>query len=74
MLSYESLEQSFCEKCVTFLADRYVSGTCPFCKFNDAKGDQCDGCGKLLNPVELIDARCQICHNQPIIKSSKHVK
>ncbi len=38
-----------------FLPDRYVEGTCPSCGFEKARGDQCDGCGKLLDPVDLID-------------------
>ena len=40
------------------MADRFVGGTCPHCKYEDAKGDQCDSCGKLLNTVELIDPKC----------------
>ena len=56
-----------------FLADRFVYGECYLCHFPDAKGDQCDGCGKLLNATELIKPRCKVCNTQPIIKSSKHI-
>lgn len=43
-----------------FLPDRYVLGTCPHCGFGDARGDQCDGCGTLLDPTELISPRSAI--------------
>ena len=69
----DTLEQSYCESCKTFLADRFIRGKCPLCHFEDAKGDQCDGCGKLLNPTELVDPKCQICNNQPVVKQAKHV-
>lgn len=42
-----------CEKCARFLADRFVEGTCPFCNYEEARGDQCDKCGKLINATEL---------------------
>lgn len=59
----------------SFLADRYVAGTCPdpACKFNDARGDQCDKCGKLINAIELVDPKCQICHSKPEVKRSEHL-
>ncbi|CAF1399627.1 unnamed protein product [Rotaria sordida] len=58
-----------------FLADRYVAGTCsdPTCKYIDARGDQCDKCGKLINAVDLINPKCQICRNSPQIKKSDHL-
>jgi methionyl-tRNA synthetase len=40
-----------------FLPDRYVEGTCPHCGFSDARGDQCDNCGRTLDPTDLIDPR-----------------
>ncbi|MEN9873311.1 MAG: hypothetical protein RL186_208, partial [Pseudomonadota bacterium] len=43
-----------------FLPDRYVEGTCPKCGFEDARGDQCDRCGSLLDPTELIQPRSKI--------------
>jgi methionyl-tRNA synthetase len=54
------------------LADRYVEGICPHCKYDDARGDQCDACGKLLNAIELIEPRCKLDNNKPITKESKH--
>ena len=55
----DQIDQLFCEKCDIFLADRFVEGTCPLsgCNFEDARGDQCDACGKLINAVELINPR-----------------
>ena len=56
-----------------FLADRFVEGTCPKCKYEDARGDQCDGCGQLINAVELVKPRCKICNNMPVVKNSEHI-
>ena len=53
----------YCNKCKRFLPDRYVEGTCPYCKFKGTRGDQCDGCGKPLNPAELIDPVCRRCNS-----------
>ena len=49
----DTVEQLRCEDCQRFLADRFVEGTCPFCSYEEARGDQCDKCGKLINAVEL---------------------
>jgi methionyl-tRNA synthetase len=56
----------------TFLADRFVKGTCPHCKFDDARGDQCDSCGKLLEPDELINPKSSISDAVPIKKTTTH--
>jgi methionyl-tRNA synthetase len=69
----DKVEQLYCEKCAKFLADRFVEGTCPFCAYADARGDQCDKCGKLINAIELKEPRCKVCSSAPIIKSSKHL-
>ncbi|XP_011175606.1 methionine--tRNA ligase, cytoplasmic [Solenopsis invicta] len=66
----ETVEQLHCEFCDRFLADRFVEGTCPGCKYEDARGDQCDGCGHLVNAVELINPRCKICNTRPVVKNS----
>ncbi|XP_017471733.1 PREDICTED: methionine--tRNA ligase, cytoplasmic [Rhagoletis zephyria] len=68
----ESVEQLLCVKCDRFLADRFVEGTCPHsgCGYEDARGDQCDKCGKLVNATELIRPRCKICNTAPILRSS----
>ncbi|GJQ11773.1 hypothetical protein GpartN1_g3564.t1 [Galdieria partita] len=69
----ESLEQLFCESCDRFLADRYITGTCPMCGFEDARGDQCDNCGRLLNPTDLLSARCSLCKSAPVLRKSDHL-
>jgi methionyl-tRNA synthetase len=56
-----------------FLSDRYVHGTCPHCSYDDARGDQCDDCGKLLNAVELINPRATINEEIPEKKTSEHL-
>lgn len=66
----ETVEQLHCESCDRFLADRFVEGICPRCKYEDARGDQCDGCGHLVNAVELINPRCKMCNTRPAIKNS----
>jgi methionyl-tRNA synthetase len=72
-LQEDTMEQLFCEKDDRYLADRFVEGICPHCAFADARGDQCDGCGKLLNPTELKAPRCKLCGTTPILKSTKHL-
>ncbi|MCK4863465.1 MAG: methionine--tRNA ligase [Dehalococcoidales bacterium] len=67
-----TVSQLFCPKCRRFLPDRYVEGTCPSCNSSGARGDQCDACGKPLNPTELIDPHCRICGTTPVLKESEH--
>jgi methionyl-tRNA synthetase len=55
------------------LADRFVEGTCPLCKYEDARGDQCDGCGHLINATELIQPRCKVCQKTPVIRNSQQL-
>jgi len=68
-------EQLHCQNCDRFLADRFVEGICPHpgCGFEDARGDQCDGCQKLINATELINPRCKICSLTPKVRTSKHI-
>ena len=66
-------EQLFCTPCDKFLADRLVKGTCPKCKFEDAKGDQCDSCGSMLNPTELITPKCSVCNEPPTLQHTSHI-
>jgi methionyl-tRNA synthetase len=57
-----------------YLPDRYIEGTCPNCGFEDARGDQCDNCGKLLDPVDLIDARSTISGSTDLeMRDTKHL-
>ncbi|MBP5705812.1 MAG: methionine--tRNA ligase, partial [Spirochaetales bacterium] len=68
-----TVTQPFCEKCNMPLADRYVDGTCPHCGYEQAKGDQCDKCGKLLEPAELKNPRCTVCGSKPVFRQSRHL-
>ncbi len=65
-------EQFYSEASNRFLPDRYVEGTCPFCGYDKARGDQCDRCGKWLESKELIDPRSKLDGSQPILKQTKH--
>lgn len=66
-------KQLFCPHCNMFLADRYVDGTCPKCGSQKARGDQCDECGALLDPVELKNPKCHTCGSTPEIRETKHL-
>ncbi|KAK6358907.1 hypothetical protein TWF696_000083 [Orbilia brochopaga] len=72
-LTEDSITQLYCEKHDGFLADRYVEGTCPNCQYDDARGDQCDKCGKLLDPMELINPRCKLDDATPVVRPTKHI-
>nr|ASF90248.1 hypothetical protein SPAR05587 [Bartheletia paradoxa] len=72
-LQAQDMVQLFCESCTRFLADRFVEGTCPKCGYDDARGDQCDKCGQLQNPAELIKPRCKLCSKPPVQRSSRHM-
>lgn len=64
--------QAFCEECKTTLADRFVVGKCPECGEN-ARGDQCDACGTVLDPENLLEAQCSVCGTAVVFKSTKHL-
>lgn len=68
----KEVELPYCEKCDRFLPDRYIEGECPNCHFRDARGDQCDECGQILDPKDLVNPRCKICGSSPEFKKSKH--
>ena len=72
-ISEKESEQLYCPECKRFLADRYVTGTCPHCGDTGARGDQCDKCGTLLDPTELIDPKCSVCGHTPELKKTKHL-
>ena len=65
-------EMLYCEKCKRFLPDRFVEGKCPYCGHMPARGDQCDACGRLLEPTVLIEPYCVICKGKPTVKTTKH--
>lgn len=72
MIYPATAEYAYCANDQRFLPDRYVDGTCPHCDFERARGDQCDGCGRTLDPQELINWRCHICSQPPEMRESEH--
>jgi methionyl-tRNA synthetase len=62
----------YCERDRRFLPDRYVEGTCPHCGNPRARGDQCEPCGRPLNPQELLNWRCRTCGQPPVLRESEH--
>jgi len=72
LLREKTIEQFYCPRCRRFLADRYVEGTCPFCEAKGARGDQCEACGKWLEPIQLVDPACIICGSTPVIQKTRH--
>jgi methionyl-tRNA synthetase len=68
----QTTAQYFDEKANTFLADRYITGTCPNCAYQNAFGDQCEKCGKALSPTELINPRSTLSDATPVLKETKH--
>ncbi|MEM1593640.1 MAG: methionine--tRNA ligase [Archaeoglobaceae archaeon] len=68
----KEIELAYCERCERFLPDRYVEGICPYCK-SPARGDECDqGCGRHLEPGEILEPRCKICGSPAIFRRRKH--
>ena len=68
----QSVSLPFCETDQRFLPDRFVQGTCPHCGYEAARGDQCDSCGRVLDPLELVSPRCVFCGSTPTVKASTH--
>ncbi len=68
----ETSEQYFDEQEGLFLADRYITGTCPVCGYPKAYGDQCEKCGTTLSPRQLINPRSTVSGNPPVLKPTRH--
>jgi methionyl-tRNA synthetase len=62
----------YCPRDERFLPDRYVEGTCPNCGYANARGDECEQCGRNLDALELIDPRCKLCGTTPEQRESEH--
>ena len=69
----KSVDAFYCKDCKRYLPDRYIEGICPYCNSEKARGDQCDECGKLLDPQDLNNVKCKICGSTPEIRTSKHL-
>lgn len=63
----------YCDECKRYLPDRYVEGECPNCGYDSARGDNCDECGKLLDPEDLLSPRCSTCGQTPEMKERTHL-
>ncbi len=68
----QTQEQLYSESEDRFLPDRYVEGTCPICGYKEARGDQCDNCGNLLDALELIDPRSKTDGSTPVVRETEH--
>ena len=68
----DKMLQAYCPKCQRSLPDRYLEGTCPYCGFPKARGDECDECGKPLNSSELKNLHCYLCSTPVRFESSEH--
>jgi methionyl-tRNA synthetase len=68
----EKQQQLYSESEERFLPDRYVEGTCPICGYEEARGDQCDNCGNILDALELINPRSKTDGSTPVIRETEH--
>ncbi len=68
----QTMELPYCTVEGRFLLDRYVEGTCPFCGDDGARGDQCDNCGRVLDPFDLKNPRCKFDLSTPEPRESEH--
>jgi methionyl-tRNA synthetase len=68
-----SMLVAFSQSTGNTLPDRYIEGTCPICGFESARGDQCDNCGNLLDPVDLINPRSRIDGEAPVFRETNHL-
>ncbi len=70
--SEKTTEQYYDAEADQFLADRYITGTCPKCGYENAYGDQCENCGSTLNPRDLIQPKSTLSGSQPVLKKTSH--
>jgi len=68
-----TMDVLYCPKCQRFLPDRFVEGTCPHCAYERARGDQCENCGKTLDPQDLVNPRCRVSGDTPEPRQSEHL-
>jgi methionyl-tRNA synthetase len=68
----QKITQLYCLNDKRFLPDRFVEGECPYCHNPNARGDQCDNCGRVLDPKDLINPRCALDHETPVLRESEH--
>ncbi len=68
----KTVDQFYDEQESRFLPDRYIEGTCPHCGYEHARGDQCDNCGRTLDPVDLIAPRSKLSGGSPVLRQTEH--
>ncbi len=68
----ETQKQFYSETLGRFLPDRYVEGVCPHCGYGEARGDQCDNCGKILDALELGNPKCKLDGSIPVVRETEH--
>jgi methionyl-tRNA synthetase len=71
-LATKESEQLFDTEANRFLPDRYVEGKCPHCGYAEARGDQCENCGRQLDPMDLIDPRSRLTGATPVVRTTLH--
>ncbi len=67
-----SNKQLYCEHDKMYLPDRYVGGTCPHCQYENARGDECPNCGAWIDQTTLVEPKCKLCGNTPVIRETSH--
>ncbi|HUF95426.1 MAG TPA: methionine--tRNA ligase [Acidimicrobiia bacterium] len=72
LLEKRTTSQFYDEEAGRFLPDRYVEGTCPHCDYKGARGDQCDNCGRTLDPTDLIDPVSKLSGSSPVLRDTDH--
>ena len=72
-LSQHEMISPYCPTCRRFMPDRYIEGTCPYCGFDGARGDQCDNCGRTLDPQELKEPKCIVSGDAPEFRETTHL-
>ena len=73
LLQEKSMVSPFCPTDNRFMPDRYIEGKCPHCGFEEARGDQCDNCGRILDPQDLISPKCALDATPPEFRATKHM-
>ncbi len=69
----QTVRQFYSETAQMFLADRYIIGTCPKCDYEFARGDQCESCGSLLEPEQLVNPKSKLDNSSPVLKETTHL-
>jgi methionyl-tRNA synthetase len=72
LIREQEIKQYYCTTCRRFLPDRYIEGECPHCHRQGARGDQCEACGRWLEPEQLVSPKCKICGSTPEMRATTH--